>query len=121
MDVLVSPGGQIQCRRRQVREQAWKDVVFKLERDRNFPPVFPRGDLHVEPAKRATLRQKERRAFRDELAWHATFMSIVVIEAGKCPMGKLNAKRAGKSQEREGSRAEERRVGKEGVSTGSTG
>src|SRR3546814_149030 len=101
MDVLVSPGGQIQCRRRQVREQAWKDVVFKLERDRNFPPVFPRGDLHVEPAKRATLRQKERSAFRDELAWHATFMSIVVIEAGKCPMGILNAKRAGKSQERE--------------------
>src|SRR3546814_16533124 len=101
MDVLVSPGGQIQCRRRQVREQAWKDVVFKLERDRNFPPVFPRGDLHVEPAKRETLRQKERSAFRDELAWHATFMSIVVIEAGTCPMGILNAKSAGKSQERE--------------------
>src|SRR3546814_15120617 len=86
MYVLVSPGGQIQCGGRQVREQAWKDVVFKLERDRNFPPVFPRGDLHVEPAKRAPLRQKERSAFRDALAWHATFMRLVVIEAGKCPI-----------------------------------
>src|SRR3546814_14372809 len=97
MDVLVSPGGQIQCRRRQVREQAWKDAVFKLERDRNFPPVFPRGGLHVEPAKRATLSQTERSAVGDELACHAPFMRTVVLAGGQCRQGLSTAKRPGKS------------------------